>query len=103
MSTKQNIIDWLLEGVQPGLSLSELASKGVLSEEVSEAEDLKMITRTFVSHDNSFTKTITLYIPKESKEDVVKEIQRQIDDAVKQEDYEKAAELQKQKREYLRS
>jgi len=103
MSKKQEIMQWLLDGVQPGLSLSELTSKGIMSEETSDSEDITIITRTFVSHDGSFSKSITLYLPKESKEDVINELQKQIDQAVKEQDYLKAAELQKQQKEYLRS
>lgn len=99
----EELIDLLLNGLQPGFKFSDLEGKGVFSEEVSESEDARIITRTFKAYDESFSKSLTLYIPKESKQDVVAELNRQIKEAVGREDYEQAALLQKQKREYLRS
>ncbi len=103
MKSNEKLINWLLNGITPGLKMSELQDKGIFSEEVTETEELKTITRTFTSYDNGFTKIITLYIPKESKEDVIKELEKQIQEAVAKEDYETAAELQRQKKEYLQS
>ena len=103
MKSQKEIIDWLCNGIQPGLSMRDLTNLGIISEEITETDEVKIVTRTFTAHDDSMTKIITLYIPKESKEDVVKEINKQIQTAVQQEDYLKASELQKQKQIYLQS
>lgn len=103
MKSTEELIKWLMNGLQPGLKMTDLEDKGIFSEEVTETEDLKTITRTFTSYDDSMTKIITLYIPKQSKEDVINELDKQIKEAVKQENYLLAAELQKQKQEYLQS
>ena len=101
MKTTPELIKWLLNGITPGFKMSELADKGVFSEEITESDELKTITRTFTSYDLGLTKIITLYIPKQDKEDVINELEAQIAEAVKNEDYLKAAELQKQKKQYL--
>lgn len=99
---KNEIINILLNGLQPGFKLDELKDKGMYSEEKTETEDLTIITRSFKSFDDSLIKTITLYIPKQSKTNVVDELNEQIKAAVAKENYMEAARLQKQKEEYLR-
>jgi len=100
MSIKKTM-DWLLNGVQPGMSMEELTSLGIVSEEVTDTDECRVITRTFTANDDSMTKIITLYIPKNINDDIIKDFDQQIAEAVKKEDYLLAAELQKQKKEYL--
>jgi len=90
---KQTIIDWLLNGIQEGLNFSELVDLGIVSEEITNTEDCKIITRTFTSHDDTMTKIVTVYVPKKTKNEVIKEYDTKIAEAVAEQRYEDAARL----------
>lgn len=100
---KIKTIELLRNGITPGLKMSELEDLGIFSEEITDTEDFKVITRIFTSYDKGFRKVITIYIPKETKEDEVREIELQIAKAVAAEDYEEAALLQKRKQAIIQS
>ena len=76
----------------------ELKKKGTVEESVEEKDGFKTITRRFVSFDGIQTITSVSSSPiiDEIKQKVI-EIDKQISAAVKSEDYEKAAQLKKEK------
>lgn len=104
-TNKQKLVDYLLNGLQEGMKMEELAKFGVISEERSETEDVIAITRTFTSKDDSLTKCITVYYTKETKpdENIINEYNDKIEKAVREENYELAAELRDKREKYLQS
>ena len=76
----------------------ELKKKGVVEETVEEKNGFKTVTRKFTSFDGAqtITSSSTSLIVDETKQKLI-EIDKQIAAAVKNEDYEKAATLKKEK------
>jgi protein-arginine kinase activator protein McsA len=93
-------IQFLLNGTQPGMKISDLAKFGTVSEEVTETEDAIVTTRTFRAKDSSLTKAITVVTPKEDEvktEQRVADFNNEINKAIKEENYELAAKLKEQR------
>lgn len=106
------IVSWLINGVQSGLTMDELAQFGVVSEESTEAEGIVTVTRTFTSKDDTLTKVITVKYNKELQEEdnveidiksKIAEYDDKITEAVNREDYAEAAKIKKEREQFLRS
>lgn len=93
----EKIMEWLLNGVQEGMSMTELTGLGMVTEEITDTEECRMITRTFTAKDKSMTKVITLYVPKEITNTIVDEYNERIEKAVAEQRYEDAAKLRDQR------
>lgn len=107
MNTEKGILKVLLQGIQPGLKMKDLVEMdmGAFAEEITEDDDVKIITRTFVSNDESMNKSITLYIPKEQKPDQneINKFNTEIQAAVNKEDYQRAAQIRDERDRYIQS
>lgn len=107
----QNTIKLLLNGTQEGLKLEDLAKYGIVHEEITDTDDMRIVTRSIISEDKSLSKSITLYIPKDILEkqkqqettNIIEDYDQKIREAVRDQDYLEAARLQKEKQQYLQS
>lgn len=107
----KDTIKLLLNGTQEGLKLEDLAKYGIVHEEITDTDDMRIVTRSIISEDKSLSKSITLYIPKDILDkqkqqdniDILEEYDQKIKDAVRDQDYMEAARLQKEKKERLQS
>jgi hypothetical protein len=82
---------------------NELKKKGTVEESVEEKDGFRTVTKRFTSFDGSQTVTSVTSTPiiDETKKKVV-EIDRQIQEAVKKEDFETAAKLKKEKEQLIK-
>jgi len=81
-----------------------LKKQGTVTESTEEKDGFKTITRTFVSSDGTtkITSSESFPIIDETKQKLI-ELDKQIKIAVKSEDYEKAAQLKKEKEQLMNS
>jgi len=76
----------------------ELKKTGTVKETIEEKPGFKIITKTYKSNDGSIVISETITEPiKNKNEDKIKELNKQIKEAISKEEYEKAAELKKQR------